>query len=156
MNIQKHSWEDIHSLQLTDTTILLDIDGVLMAHGENVIATEIINHIEHLKKSNDIFIVSNTLHKDRCTHIASASHITCVDSPYKKPSKGILNYIEYDHNKPFVVIGDKVITDGLFAWRIGASFILMNRRVSQNDHWLIKLIYKVDDIVRIVIQKYIS
>ena len=144
---KKYSWQDIMSLKLTNHTILLDIDGVLMAHGEDTISPAILKNIEMLKENNDIYIVSNALSKQRRIDISNTLAIPWVDSGLKKPSVRILSFINYDKTKPLVVIGDKILTDGLFAYRINAKALLLNRRVSSKDPFLVNMTYLLDDTI---------
>ncbi|MBF05448.1 hypothetical protein CL644_01960 [bacterium] len=144
---KKYSWQDIMSLQLNNHTILLDIDGVLMAHGEDIISPIILKNIEMLRKNNDIYIVSNSLSTHRIIKTSTALKIPWVDSGLKKPSIRILSFIKYDKTKPLVVIGDKILTDGLFAYRINAKALLLNRRVSQKDPLVVRVTYLIDDTI---------
>lgn len=131
---------------IRDHTIVLDIDGILMADAENTIDSQIVGYIVTLKTSNDIFIVSNSFRDARCAYVSETLGLPWVDSPFKKPSVSILRYMQYDHTKPLLVIGDKILTDGLFALRIGAEPVMMYRRVLPNDRLVIKLAYLLDDI----------
>ncbi len=131
---------------IRDHTIILDIDGVLMADAESTIDPQIASYIATLKEHNDIFIVSNSFRDARCAYAAEALGLPWIDSPFKKPSVSILNYMQYDHAKPMLVIGDKLLTDGIFALRIGAEPVMLHRRTSPKDRIVIKLTYLLDDI----------
>ena len=124
MKLKKYSWDDIHALNIRNSTLLIDIDGVLMADGEDTIAPDAATHINHLHQSNDIFIVSNTIYKKRCDYIAQTTNAICVHSHHKKPSTKILNDIpNRDPNKPMIVIGDKIITDGLLQKELAPALL---------------------------------
>ncbi|QSH39695.1 HAD family hydrolase [Candidatus Kaiserbacteria bacterium] len=143
----KYSWEDILALNLKNHTIILDIDGVVMAHAERVVPDETRRYIEILKAKNDIHIVSNGLSKKRKVYTSEALDIPWVDSGCRKPNKRILSFMEYDEEKPMVIIGDKILTDGLFAIRIKAKPLLLERRVTDTDPLITKVTYLIDDTV---------
>lgn len=143
--LKKRSWGEVLKQNLQNYVVLLDIDGVLMADGENTISDEIRGFVIQLKENNDVYLVSNSPHKARCHHSSSTLEIPWVDSPHKKPSTRILKYIDYDKAKPLIVIGDKILTDGIFAKRIGAEMLMMERRVNEKDNFFIKLTYIIDD-----------
>ncbi len=142
---KKYSWHDVAQQNLRGYTIFLDIDGVLMADGEDTITKEIVEYVTKLKEHNDIHIVSNSFRKNRCRYISEMLKLPWVDSPHKKPSTHILKYMDYDKTKPLLVIGDKVLTDGIFAYRIKSELVLIKRRTYPNDRWYIKLSYIIDD-----------
>jgi len=143
---EKRTWKYIQDRNFHDSTIILDIDGVLMADSEKTISEEIINHVQELKRNNDVQVVTNSFIKERCRYVSEVLQIPWVDSPYKKPSIHILNYMNYDSKKPLIMIGDKILTDGIFAKRIGAEAIMMQRRIRTNDRLVIKFTYLIDDI----------
>jgi predicted HAD superfamily phosphohydrolase YqeG len=49
-----------------------------------------------------------------------------------------------------IVVGDKITIDGLFARRIGAQFIKVDRVVAASDRRSVKVAYLVDDMVSIL------
>jgi predicted HAD superfamily phosphohydrolase YqeG len=144
--IEKLTWNDITGRDIRDRTILLDIDGVLMADAEDTIHPETRPHIDTLIENNDVWIVSNTLRTERRPKTAAQLGVTWADTPHRKPSTQIMKALPYNDRKPLLVIGDKFFTDGLFAIRIGAdAFLLKDRRTHPNDRWYIKLSYILDD-----------
>lgn len=146
--ITRKSWLEISDLNIVDSTILLDIDGVLMADGEDSIRKNILSYVEELLANNDIWIVSNTFDDSRKEHVGKLLNARWVDTHLKKPSKKILDHIERDPRKPLVVIGDKLITDGWFAHRIGAQgLIIKDRLVSKHDSLVARVSYMLDDVV---------
>lgn len=149
---KKYTWDDIAARDFRGYRIFLDIDGILMADGEDTVAENIKEYALNLKANNDVRIVSNAFRKSRCRHASELLAIPWVDSPYKKPSTRILRYIEAT-DKPLIVIGDKFLTDGIFAWRIGAEGILLQRRTSKKDRWFIRPTYWIDDIAFYIIRK---
>lgn len=143
---KKHTWKDILARNLHGYTILLDIDGVLMADGEDVISSEIVDFVGVLKEHNNITIVSNTIFKKRRIYAGEILNIPILETFHRKPSVRILNTLSYDKSKPLLVIGDKILTDGIFAKRINSELILLTRRTHRNDRLFIKLTYIIDDL----------
>lgn len=145
--IEKLTWDELTERDVRDRTILLDIDGVLMADGEDMIHPETRPYIDTLIAHNDVWIVSNTLRAQRRERTAQELNVRWADTPYRKPSKRIMEALQHDSEKPLLVIGDKFFTDGLFAIRIGADALLLkDRRTHPNDRWYIKLSYILDDL----------
>ena len=58
-------------------------------------------------------------------------------------------------SKELLVIGDKFLTDGLFAKNIGAEFIKAKRKISGQESILIKLINLFDDLLCLLLGKLI-
>ena len=55
-----------------------------------------------------------------------------------------LHRIYFSNN--LIIIGDKILTDGLFARHIGATFIKVERYKSKKDRLITKIIYRLDDL----------
>lgn len=72
---------------------------------------------------------------------------TLLRSKYKKPSRRIIKEL-VDQERTFVVIGDKFLTDFIFAKRIGAKFMLVKRKLSGRERLYIKFINYIDDIFK--------
>ena len=126
--------------------ILLDVDGTVMEDGGVELAPGVIKKIDKLKQKNKIYFCSNKNVCKRLEKITVEAGVGCVESPYKKPSSGILKFIDNGENLPLLVIGDKFLTDGLFAKNIGARFIKVRRILSRKDKWHVKAIYLIDDL----------
>ena len=154
------SWtnlENISEQDIQSRTILLDIDGVLMADGENMIRPEILPYAAQLVAHNDVFLVSNSYRDHRCEHAAATLNTPWVKTPYKKPNTKILRHIDYDQTKPLLVIGDKFFTDGLFAQYLKAEgFLIQDRLVSKKDSFLAVLAYTFDDVASSVLRRVYS
>jgi predicted HAD superfamily phosphohydrolase YqeG len=71
-----------------------------------------------------------------------------IESNHRKPSRRVIDAIPVEHrNHPLVVIGDKIMIDGLFAWRIGARFVKVGRIVSPGDRRSVRWTYLLDDFI---------
>ncbi len=127
------------------STILLDIDGTLLADGEDVVPRDFVETVSLMKENHIVFLVTNSRKIERGESIAEQLGVSCVKSRYKKPNPKIIEKISMDTEKSVVVIGDKMFTDGLFARYIEAEFLLVERITCRRDRFLIKLSYLVDD-----------
>lgn len=144
--MQRLTWHELLARNIRGHTILLDVDGVLMADGEDTVPPEIAAHVKELTRHNDVIVVSNTFRRNRVAYVHRLLGIPYAKTPLKKPSVRILTHILYDPRKPMLVIGDKVLTDALFAHRIGAACVLLHRRTHPNDRVFIKLTYALDEL----------
>lgn len=123
-------------------TIVLDIDGTLLPDKSNHVPPELITYIHTLKHAHDVYVCSNG-EKERTERIAQKLDLPAllVHKPYGrmlsswKPTGGV------------VVVGDKYLTDGLFAQKLSARFIKVDHVVSFTDSWKITLSYVFDDVV---------
>lgn len=137
------------NLNLEDRTIFLDIDGTLIADNSQLnFKPEVLNKINFLRQKNQIFLCTNSNDKIRSNKIEGALGLPIVTHNHKKPSSKIIKELGLDkENKNLLVIGDKFLTDWLFAKNIGAQFIKVKRKVSGQESILIKLINLADDLV---------
>ena len=126
--------------------ILLDVDGTLTHDRLSELEKATVNQIEKLKKNNIIYLCSNYKNHGRNEKIAELTNVEYLKTDLRKPSRNIVKLIKTHKKKPFFVIGDKFLADGLFARRIGAKFIKVKRLVSYKDGTLTKLTYVIDDI----------
>ena len=127
------------------STILLDIDGTLLADGDDIVPRYIVETVSLMKENHIVFLVTNSGKIARRESVSEQLGVSCVKSRYKKPNPKIIEKISMDTEKPVVVIGDKMLTDGLFARYIEAEFLLVERITSRRDRFLIKLSYLIDD-----------
>ena len=141
------TFDKLNTNEIKDCLILLDIDGTIAKDDQLEVSDENLAVINRLKQNNQIYLCSNSRNHKRNKAIADNVGLTYLDTDIRKPSKKILDLID---NSPFtkrLVIGDKFLTDGLFAKNIKADFIKTDRITSQNDRFSIKLLYWIDDLV---------
>ena len=100
--------------------------------------------IQQLKKNNQLYIFSNNKNYKRNIRIAKKINIEYLKTDYHKPSKKIIENLSISNN--LIIIGDKILTDGLFARHIGATFIKVERYKSKKDRLITKIIYRLDDL----------
>lgn len=127
-------------------TVFLDIDGTLLPDTESRVEQVVLQQIEKIKRNNFLFFCTNHPDVKRNGDIESTSGVLIANRQYKKPNKKILEEVSA-RNANFLVIGDKFITDGIFAKNIGADFIIVKRKVSGTESIATKLIYFADSLI---------
>ncbi len=133
----------INTSKIKKKFILLDIDGTLTYDAGIEVSDSTKKKVNELKKHNEIVLCSNRNNHQRNRKVANLLNVDYLETDYRKPSKKILT--TFTTQKPLLVIGDKLLTDKLFAKRIGAEFILVKRIRSKKETLLSKLIYGIDD-----------
>jgi len=132
---------------LRNRIIFVDIDGTLLPDSESVLDARVRESIYLLKKHNEVYLCTNSRNHIRNRKIEDQLDLKIINLQHKKPSKKIISSISPSNKKNFTVIGDKYLTDGLFAKNIGAEFILTKRKISGNETWKIKLFNFIDDFI---------
>ena len=133
--------------KITRYLIILDIDGTLINDNKHELDDETLDKINKLKQRNRIYLCSNSRNHDRNRKVASMANTEYIDTDLRKPSKKILKLIGHSPFKKRLVIGDKFLTDGIFAKNIKADFIKIKRITSKNDRLYIKFFYWIDDAI---------
>jgi len=126
--------------------IFLDVDGTITSDGNHEVEDSILSKLKILSQNNRLFFCSNKNNCERNQKISRLIGVQCLDSQYKKPSKKILDLVDNRENLPLLVIGDKFLTDGLFAKNIGAKFIKVKRITADQDSLLSILFNFIDDL----------
>lgn len=146
LHVAWKSWPEIHAAVRPNETVLLDIDGVLAADGDSTLHPVARDHALTLARTNPVFLVTNGRDRVRAQRFAEELGIPLVHTTHRKPSRKILAAMPHSPGAPYVVIGDKLYTDGLFARNIGGrAFLMKERLVSKADRLIIKLSYIFDD-----------
>lgn len=133
------------SIDFNDAIVCLDIDGTLVEDGGKHLQQAVVEKIEKMKLNNQIYICTNMLDMKRKKMFEDLLSLQSIASDSKKPSKNFLKSIVIN-NKQIIVIGDKMLTDGILAKRIGARFIKVQRKHGERDSWITKTSYMIDDI----------
>ncbi len=107
--------------------IFLDVDGTLRPDGVGEMSLEVLKKLAELRVKNEVHLTSNKENKA------------------KKPSRKAASGVDLQ-NKKVMVIGDKFLTDYLFAKNIGAEFIMVRRKISGRESWFVKLTYLLDNL----------
>lgn len=147
-------FEDL-SVPFSDAVVFLDIDGTIVADGKIDIDKAVKEKLSQLKKNNQVYLTTNS-RKTSVSEIEKQVGISVINKKHKKPSPRILEEFSFDVTKKKIVIGDKFLTDGLFAKRIGAQFIKVKRKVSHQQRMLITASYVLDDFVSLFLSRFLS
>jgi len=131
---------------IKDYLIILDIDGTIAKDSQYDVDGEILKKINELKKHNQIYLCSNSRDHTRNKAVAKSCGLQYIDTDIRKPSKKVIKLIDTSSFTKKLVIGDKFLTDGLFAKRVKADFIKVKRITSKDDKMYIKLLYWIDDL----------
>jgi predicted HAD superfamily phosphohydrolase YqeG len=132
---------------IKDATVIIDIDGTIAADRQVECSTEMLAVIRFLASRNAVYLLSNHRDSIRNRAVVRRTGLACIETPHRKPSRKVLDSLPAQHRgRPIVVIGDKAMIDGLFAWRIGARFIKVARIVSPADGSIVRLSCCLDDL----------
>lgn len=131
-------------INIDNSTIILDIDGTIVFPGKDEISSRVDLIIQKLKIKNQIILCSNRKKYERDQKLSDQLGVPFIRSVYRKPSKKIIRGVDMKESK--VVIGDKILTDGIFANSIGAKFYKIKRLKSKNDPIIDRMIDFIDDI----------
>ena len=146
MKICNNYFEAIN-LDFQNQVIFLDIDGTLVSDKGLNFDSLVLRQLEKLKAKNKVFLCTNSNDKMRKVEIERRLNLPIVTHHYKKPSSKMLVELNLKPNsKELLVIGDKFLTDGLFARNIGSEFIKIKRKISGKETLIIKIINFLDDI----------
>lgn len=129
---------------INHSVVILDIDGTLTCSSMCDIDDNVVRVIRNLQKTNTVYIFSNNYNGARSRDIAQKLQLPYIEAPHKKPNKKILDYIDAG-TSPVIAIGDKYLTDGLFAHFIHAHHIRVRRYRCDADSVLDRLACFFDD-----------
>ncbi len=143
---KRHFFHELHVESIEGSIIVLDIDGTIMCSSSKIVDQSVKDVIKLLQQKNTVYVFSNNFNGQRSRMIAKQLQLPYIESPYKKPHKKILNYIEHAMT-PIVTIGDKYLTDGLFAQFIHAKHIRVSRYRCAKDSFADRSACAFDDCV---------
>lgn len=132
---------------IENSIVLIDIDGTLAPDSSDSVDPETLADLNKLKAKNTVYLCTNSLNTDRNVRLEKLLNLKIINKLHKKPSGKILDEIDSRGKKNIVVIGDKFLTDYLFAKNIGATFIKAKRKLSGHESFMTKLINFADDAV---------
>ncbi len=160
-----HSFENLDPTCVKNTLIFLDIDGTLLSDNQRHPSPEVKKQVAAFAKCNHLWLCTNSGNHTRNEAIEKETGIPLTRG-HRKPSIKILEYVRSEasygsfgsrpskaellnrkRKLPMLVIGDKVMTDGLFAWRIGAKFIKVKRKTNPTDRLFVRMYNLSDDII---------
>jgi len=139
------------NIDFSEKIILLDVDGTLVEDSSHEVEVGVVKMVDELKLNNVVYLCTNSMDKDRNSVIEEKLSLKIVNLMHKKPNKRILQELSVKHGEidpsKIIVIGDKYLTDGVFAKNIGAKFIKVERITAGYEKIHIKLFNIFDDLV---------
>jgi predicted HAD superfamily phosphohydrolase YqeG len=144
----KATLESLDVRDIKNATVIIDIDGTVTADGQTECSNGTLQVIRSLASQNTVYLFSNHRDSIRNRAVGRRVGVACIETPHRKPSRKVLASLPTAHRqRRMIVIGDKSVVDGLFAWRIGAHFIKVARVVSPEDRIITKAAYFLDDVI---------
>lgn len=133
---------------ITDSVVLLDVDGTLLPDGSSELEAYTLEQARSLASRNRVYLVSNGSDHRRVERIAVriGAQVAPSGVPSGKPAISAMKGIVLN-GRPCVVMGDKCLTDGIFARRTGSRFVLIERKRSGQERLSVRLSYWVDSVV---------
>ena len=108
--------------------LVFDFDNTIVEGGNHIVSEKLKELFIELKKTFEIYIISNTLNKSKIDSFASACGVSYVYDARKPSLKGykqVARFNNIEKNK-ICMIGDQLITDILGAKRMGFFSILVD------------------------------
>jgi predicted HAD superfamily phosphohydrolase YqeG len=137
------------SFDFTNAMVILDVDGTLVPDCGRAASEAVVRKVLDLKeRGNEIRLCSNSRRSDyaeRLTALGAQLEVDICPVPSRKPSTFALSGLDLRGRK-VVVIGDKDLTDGLLARRIGARFIKVRRKLDPADRFVSRLANLFDNL----------
>lgn len=146
---RKYFEESVDHIQ--GSTVLLDVDGTLLPDGYFDIDPRVQEVVEKLLRSNSIYLVSNGKNSARVGQLAQQLGVVVAPAgaPAGKPRLSSVQGIPTD--KPFVVVGDMFITDGLLARRLRAPFVRVVTKHPTKRAFHLRFSHFIDDVVSLFV-----
>src|SRR3989338_3261972 len=130
-------------------TVIVDVDGTL-THDKGEPDAAALEKLKRLGEIANVHLCSNGAN-GRVQTLAQAAGVSAIDSIHRKPSRRVLEKLVHEGTR-LVVIGDKALTDGLFALNIGAGFVPVARLRHAGDTRLIRSTYMLDDAAAVFVR----
>ncbi|HEY4403801.1 MAG TPA: hypothetical protein VGN55_04030 [Xanthobacteraceae bacterium] len=125
-----------HTFGFENSLVILDIDGTLVPDCGRVASAPVVAKVDELKaRGNEIRLCSNSRrgnYVQRLDAIAAQLEVGVCPVVFRKPSTLAISGLDRK-GRALVVIGDKDLTDGLLARRVGAQFIKVRRKLDPAD-----------------------
>ena len=125
-----------HTFQFENCLVILDIDGTLVPDCGQVASALVVEKVQELKaRRNEVRLCSNSRrgnYAQRLDAIAAQLGVGVCPVVFRKPSTLAISGIDRK-GRELVVIGDKDLTDGLLARRVGGQFIKVRRMLDPAD-----------------------
>ncbi len=138
----KHFFE-LSTETLAGTTVILDVDGTLLADGASLLDPRTQEMLSKLSDIADVYLCSNAESPERLHTLIAGTRAKVTTSPYKKPDSRVLAHVPYDRHT-CLVIGDKHLTDELLAINCGMRFLKVARIRGEKERIFVRLAYLLD------------
>lgn len=126
--------------------VILDIDGTLTCSSQKIVGDHVRKKVASLQKICAVYVFSNNYNSRRSRDIARDLCVPYIEAPHKKPNKKIMHYIDRG-TTPVVAIGDKYLTDALFASFAGVQHVRVRRYRCSHDSIFDRAACFFDDII---------
>lgn len=136
---------DLNPEDFRGATVFLDVDGTLVPDGEEEPAPAEARILSVLAREAQVYLIASKGYH-RVPLIAKKFGGEAVVTGYLKPSKKVIMGIAVPRWSR-VVIGDKVMTDGWFAARIGARFVRVDRLETGEESLMVTCLYAADSVI---------
>jgi predicted HAD superfamily phosphohydrolase YqeG len=137
------------AFHFANSLVILDIDGTLVPDCGRVASAAVVEKVRELKaQGNEIRLCSNSRrgnYAQRLDAIAAQLGVGVCPIVFRKPSTLAISGIDRK-GRPLVVIGDKDLTDGLLARRVGARFIKVRRKLDPADRPSSRMANLIDNV----------
>jgi predicted HAD superfamily phosphohydrolase YqeG len=137
-----------HAFDFRNALVILDVDGTIVPDCGRRASEAVVRKVTELKRlGNQVLLCSNSRRSDYAERLAALRvqlDVNACPAPSRKPSKLALAGVE-PGGRALVVIGDKDLTDGLLARRVGARFIKVRRKLDPADRFVSRLANLLDD-----------
>lgn len=139
----KYWFADLTPEQFRDKIVLVDVDGTLVADEEEEVCAAEQKSLHAIKEvARAVYLVSNG-NRERTERMAQREGVFVHVSPrYKKPHPRLGDGLPVGD---YVIVGDKWLTDGLFAYALQMPFIAVRRLTSPQDALSATCMHFVDD-----------
>ncbi|MBI2410234.1 hypothetical protein HYV30_04355 [Candidatus Kaiserbacteria bacterium] len=137
--------------EIRGRTVLLDVDGTILPDGASEISGAVREAVAKLRQENAIYLASNGNDVARVARLAHELKVGIVPAgvpagkPFKRAARGLTA------PPPFLVIGDKLVTDGLFAYMLEAPFLHVRPKRSKSEKLSVRLSYILENIVSLFV-----
>ncbi len=127
--------------------VVIDIDGTLVTDGLDVPDEAAVRAVSRIAENHDACLVSNKNDPGRNARMARLLSIPYV--PGKKPYGRAVSALRRMNagRLPVITVGDRYLTDGLLALRLGGTFVAVRPLRTRNEPFLLRLSYALHESV---------
>src|SRR5258708_5133532 len=138
-----------HTFRFKSSLVILDVDGTIVPDCGRVASAAVTGKVLELKaQGNEVRLCSNSRrgnYAERLADLAAQLEVGVCPVVFRKPSTLAISGLDRK-GRELVVIGDKDLTDGLLARRVGSRFIKMRRKLDPADRLSSRMANLVDTV----------